>query len=379
MKKPDKHWIERGNNSLCQGFPGTNSKRHTCYPSNYPSHVVRGEGPYVYDAWGNRYLDFVCGLGCLLLGHNHPKVVEAVQKQVVNGCSYSLPHVLEIEVAEKIQEMFPQIDKVRFLKTGNEGTLAAVRIARSYSGLNWVYSEGYHGWGDLWTSMTLPACGVEDDFKISSASDKYDLGTYICEPVALDASEERKAVLKENIERYKVTIFDEVVTGLRVPKFSVGRWWDLTPSITVLGKAIASGYPLSVVAGKEDVMDCDYFVSSTYSGDAVSLAACKATLEEVQKKGTEDLLYYSKRFQDHFNKICEPIGVNITGYGSRGQINLYEEPNAALLLQEMCKAGVMFGRAFFFSHSHLEANIEDTVMNLLNDVVTKIQNGKVKL
>lgn len=379
MKKPDKHWIERGNNCLAQGHTGVNSKRHTCYPSNYPSHVVRGEGAYVYDSWGNRYLDFVCGLGCLLLGHNHPKVVEAVQKQITQGVSYSLPHILEIEVAEKFQDMFPQIDKVRFLKTGNEATLAAVRIARSYSNIPWVYSEGYHGHGDLWTSLTPPAKGVEDTFLISSIVGKFDRGTYICEPLALDGSEERKALLKSNIERFRVTIFDEVITGLRVPKFSVGRWWGMTPHITVFGKAIASGFPLSVVAGKKEVMDCDYFVSSTFSGDAVALSACRATLEEVQKRGTDDLWYYANRFQKKFNDVCKPIGVHIDGYGTRGMLSVDDELNTAVLMQELCKAGLLFGKAFFFSYAHLDANVEDTVMNILTDCVRRIETGKVAL
>ena len=379
MKKPDQHWIERGDNCLAQGHTGVNSKRHTCYPENYPSHVVRGEGCYVYDAWGNRYLDFICGLGCLLLGHNPPKVTEAVSRQLAQGVIYSLPHVLEIEVAEKIQELFPHIDKVRYLKSGNEATLAAVRIARSYSGLPWVYSEGYHGHGDLWTSMTPPSDGVCDTFKISPENTKVGLGTVICEPVGLDASEGRKGRLQAKIERADIVIFDEVITGLRVPKFSVGRWWEMTPDITVLGKSIASGFALSVVAGKRDVMDSDYFVSSTYSGNAVDLAACKATLEEVGKKGINDLWYYANRFQERFNKVCLPIDVRLTGYGTRGMLPVDENPRAALLLQEMCKAGVLFGKAFFFSFAHLDANVEDTVMNLLSDAVHRINQGKVKL
>jgi glutamate-1-semialdehyde aminotransferase len=287
--------------------------------------------------------------------------------------------MLEVEVAEMIQEMFPQIDRVRFLKTGNEATLAALRIVRADGKSRGVYSEGYHGWGDPWTSLTPPAVGVVDDFAIAPLEDPWAPGAKIIEPLMLDASESRKQFVGKAVNSGGPIIFDEIITALRVPKFSVGRWWDLTPSVTVLGKALASGFPLSVVGGQKDIMDSDYFVSSTFSGDAIALAACKATLKEIQTRGMEDLWYYADRFQTNFNKVCQPINVQLTGYGTRSMLNVDDEPNAYLLIQEMGKAGVLLGKAFFYSFAHMDAEIDQLVLNLLTDVVQSIKTGKVEL
>lgn len=359
---------------LAQGETGTNSKRPSCYPANYPSHLVRGEGAYVYDINKRRYLDFIGSLGANLLGYNHPKVTEAVVVQLRAGVSYSLPHFLEVEVAELITEMFPQIEKVRFLKTGNEATLAAIRIARSM-GLRNVYSEGYHGWGDAWTSMTPPAKGVVDHLAISNTSQGE---IAIVEPVQLDTSDDRRRALEEIIRSHKVVIFDEIITGLRVPKHSVGAWFNLKPQITCLGKGLGNGFPLTVVGGTKELMDSDYFVSSTFSGEAVSLAACYATLNEVRKKGVDNLWYYGNRFQTKFNEICKPIGVKLEGYGTRAMLNT-DDPNTPVFMQECLKGGLMFGKAFFFSFAHLEQGIEEYTFNVIVDVVEKILNGKVTL
>lgn len=367
--------INRSKKVLAQNETGTNSKRHSCFPENYPTHLVRGEGAYAYDIDKNRYLDFIGSLGANLLGYNHPKVTEAVVVQLRAGVSYSLPHFLEVEVAELITEMFPQIEKVRFLKTGNEATLAAVRIARAATGLHAVYVDGYHGWGDPWTALTPPAHGIKDVFMYSHKS----AGEIaIVEPVQLDTSDDRRRVLEEIINDHKVVIFDEIITGLRVPKHSVGSWFNLRPQITCLGKGLGNGFPIAVVGGTKELMDSDYFVSSTFSGEAVSLAACYATLQEVRKKGLDDLWYYAKRFQDRFNELGKAIGVRLEGYGTRAMLNV-EERNTQVFMQECLKGGLMFGKAHFFGFAHLEQGIEEYTFNIMVDVVEKILNGKVTL
>lgn len=115
-----------------QKFPGTNSKRFTQYPSNAPRFLTRAHGPYVWDLEDRRYIDFVGGLGAIILGHNHPKVLEAVHTQLSTGyISGTFPHPIEIETAELIQDMFPACEKIRFLKSGCEATEASLRIARA--------------------------------------------------------------------------------------------------------------------------------------------------------------------------------------------------------------------------------------------------------
>lgn len=374
-------WSKRGENVWAQGYCGTNSKRPTQYPANAPTFFSRAQGPYVWDVDGKRYVDFVGALGAIILGHDHPKVTEAICKQLSTGyISGSLPHPIEIETAEMIQEMFPACEKIRFLKNGDDATRAAVRIARSLhsDGNGTVLSEGYHGSSDIWTQLTPPAIGVKDNFRIT---DRYppdhNPEILITEPVALDISDERKKLLSKKLSQH-ITIFDEIITGCRVPELSVHKWWGLQPDIVCLGKAIANGFPLSVVGGKKEIMDAkEYFISTTFSGEAVSLAACKATLTELKTKSMKDLWYYANRFQTKFNELCGEIGVTIQGYGTRGKMDL-TDPKVALFCQEACKAGLFFGKAFFYNFSHMESSVEDLVFNLLNDIVTQIRLGKCK-
>lgn len=379
----------RSEKVMAQGATGTNSKRPDQFVMGvYPTHITKASGCYLWDDEGNKYIDFISGLGTNILGYNHPRVTEAVKKAIDDGLnSTSLPTVLEIEVAERICDMVAPFDAVRFLKTGNEATLAAIKIARTYTKREGVVSDGYHGHGDLWTSLTPPSLGVKDLFHIEKVGADTKLNksvaAYILEPVNLDLSSERMNHLK-NLEVWSdqsgtVLIFDEVITGMRVPGLTIAEMAKVTPGMMVLGKAIANGYPLAVVGGKREIMNCDeYFVSSTYSGEGVALAACKATLDELASKNLKDLMFYGNRFRDKFNVVCEKIGVNIAGYGTRGMLNV-KHSNTALLMQECCRAGILLGKAWFYTFAHLEADIEEQVFNVISDISHRIEMNDVVL
>lgn len=362
---------------MAQNEPGTNSKRSTAYVKGAtPTHFVKGQGPYVWDMTGKKYIDFVCGLGTNLLGHNHPKVTQEVLKAInQGGPSFSQPNPYAVEVAEILRTMVPCAEKIRFLKTGSEATTAAIRIARAATGLWPVLSEGYHGWHDEFVSLTEPALGVTPHGYISETEGDH----YICEPIALDATEARRQKLAHKMVRNGLNIFDEVVTGFRVPKWSVSRMWDLKPDLICLGKAIANGYALSVVAGKKEVMDsCEYFVSSTYSDNTIELAAAKATLETLQKKKSEDLWYYANRFMDSLNERLALIDLKIEGYGVRGMFPVTAK-NGAEFMQEASDQGLHFGKAFFYGYQHMELMHEEATLQIVGDVVEKIAKGKVNL
>jgi len=382
-------WLSRSENVLAQCSTGTNSKRPSQYVKGvFPTHIVKADGPYIWDTDGRRYIDFVGGLGTIILGYNHPKVTEAVQSQLSEGLvSGSFPSTLEVETAEVVRNMFPWMEKVRFLKTGSEACAAAVRVSRAYNNKLYFMSEGYHGHNDLFTSLTPPAHGVKDTFKIIKNKSRNVFGNvsgFITEPVMLDDTSDRKNELEKKItwveDQGGLIIFDEVVTGCRLPHWSVAGMWSMKPDIMVLGKGIANGFPVAVVGGSKKVMDAkEYFISSTFSGEAIGLAACKATLEELRRKSMKDLMFYSKRFMNRFNEICEPINVKIEGYGTRGMISVTDY-KTALLMQEMCKAGVIFGKAFFYNFSHFETvGLEEQIFNLLDDVVTRIKTDSVQL
>ena len=371
---------ERASRVLAQGFGGTNSKRWTSYVEATPAFLDRGEGCYVYDEKGKKYLDMDCSLGAIILGHRHPKVTEAVEKQLKKGTLFSMESPLVLEVAEKIRDIIPCAESVRFFCNGNDATTAAVRIARTWTGNSQVESYGYHGCGDIWTSLTPPAIGVKDKFSIVSQGSDFNAATItICEPIETDDGKARKEWLTEKRSDSKCLIFDEIITGFRVPNYSVASWWRITPDLICLGKACANGFPLSIVAGRSEVMNCgEYFLSATFSGNCISLAACNATLDELRKQNMEEYMFYAKRIQQKFNDICKPINVKIVGYGTRGMIAM-DKINDWLLMQELAKAGIFIGKAWFFSIAHLQANIEEFLLNAVSDAVNNIKNGRVRL
>jgi glutamate-1-semialdehyde aminotransferase len=365
----------------------TNSKRPESYVKGiYPTHVTEGLGCFLTDLKGKKYIDFICGLGTNLLGYANQTVTNAIVNQAKKGAVYSISSKLEIEVAEKIKQIIPFIDVMKFLKTGSEACSAALRIARAKSGRNTILSHGYHGWSDPFVSLTSPALGVPShsdcmsNFTTTSQVTK-DIAGVIIEPVLVDASDTRIQFLKDL--RQKCTevgallIFDEVITGFRFPKFTASQFFGITPDIICLGKAIANGMPLSVVAGKKDVMNCgEYFVSSTFSGETLSLAAALETITLLQTKlRLSDLFDKANMFQESFNKICPEL-VTLQGYGTRGVFN-GDILNKALFFQESCKAGILFGPSFFFNFCHID--LVDQVLSSVRDVLNRIKAGHVKL
>lgn len=340
----------------------------------------------MYDAFGNRYIDFVAAQGAISLGYSNPKVIEAVRRQTLKGNSFSLPITLAVETAEMIAAIIPSAEKIRFLKNGDDATTAAIRIARSFTDKPLIYSDGYHGRSDIFTSLTKPASGVFDLHQICQLSDEFYIpvpnstAAVIIEAAKLSLDDQwRDKVLKLRHfckEHQILFIVDEIVTGFRVPKWCLSNLWGLDPDIICLGKGIANGWELSVVGGKREIMDCDYFISSTFSDSACALAACKATIEELHQKNFEDLMFYGKRLQEKLNQLHPDI--RFEGYGTRAMFNI-THPTAALFAQEMCKAGIFLGKAHFYNFAHLKENIESQVISIATSIVDRINRKEVKL
>ena len=194
-------WRTRADRCMSQ-FTGTNSKHPTALIEGlYPTHTKGGSGAHLYCAdTDKKYLDYICGLGTNLMGYGNDKIGQHIQKYLFTGYSHSIPNKLEVEVAEKLKEIFTFVDMFKFLKTGSEACSAAIKIARAYTGRSAVISEGYHGWGDSFTSLTSPAYGVPNDTEMYSMSDCYDgvtldipddCAAIIVEPVCTDDSKER--------------------------------------------------------------------------------------------------------------------------------------------------------------------------------------------
>jgi len=176
----------RAENAIGQGTT-TNSKHWNSHVKGvYPTHIEGSTGCYLIDTNKKRYIDFICGLGTNILGYGHPLVEAEVEKYRYQGKSPSLPHILEVEVAEKLKQCFPWVQRWKFLKTGSEACSAAVRMARAYKGKDLILSEGYHGWHDGFVSLTPPAKGIPKHDYYQKIEERYffqeQVGTII-EPV----------------------------------------------------------------------------------------------------------------------------------------------------------------------------------------------------
>lgn len=380
----------------------TNSKRPESFIKGvYPTHLKSSKGGYSYDTNGNRYIDFITGLGANLLGACDDEINEAIKSQLQDGCSHSLGHPLEVECAERLKEFFPFVEKWRFLKTGSEACSAALRIARAYKETvmhgqpnipEWVASDGYHGWHDQFTVLTPPAYGCPDKragggktmslepLGIDSRVHWYGFAGVIIEPIVTDYSDARIEYLRHLrsicTEKKILLIFDEVITGLRWPGYSVAFQYGIIPDLIVLGKALGGGMPLSAVGGKAEVMDTDYFVSSTFAGETLSLAACKKMLDLLQHKHKIDHLWEKGGlFMEKFNAIW-PKGIRLEGYPTRSVFK-GEKETKDLFFQECCKAGILVGPSFFFSFAHID--LMDEALSTFSDILEQIRLGNVKL
>jgi len=383
-KPPKWDYQRRAMECIAQGSL-TNSKRPSCLIEGiYPTHLATGHGAYVWDVEGNRFLDFICGLGSNILGYGHPEVTEAIIHRAHQGATLSLSSYTELFTAEKVKELVPWVEQVKFLKTGSEACQAALRIARAYTKRNRVYTEGYHGWSDEFVSLTPPALGVMHHQwirKLEAAEIEPDTAAVIIEPVMLDTSDDRIAWLRQLREfctrNGVVLIFDEIITGFRYPGFTVAQHYGIQPDLICLGKAIANGMPLSAVAGKRDLMSGqEYFVSSTFAGETLSLAAATKTMQLLQTKyRLEHLWEKGGQFLKAFNSIW-PGMIQIEGYPTRGYFKGDPEVKAKFW-QEACRAGILFGPSWFFNFHHI--SVMDQVLNTCSDILTRIRTGSVQL
>ncbi len=285
------------------GFTSTGSKRPAALFGDavpgLPARMVSARGADVWDDRGNRYTDYIMALGAVALGYAHPAVTAAVTAAAEAGAVGPLPPVLEDELAAVISRRMPWIESLRFLKTGAEAMAAAVRIARAHTGRSDVLGSGYHGWLD-WAqapgtpgvpdgaaiSGTLPFADVERGrAAIRAAGDR--LAAVAFEPIVLaEPGGEWLRMLREETRRSgAILIIDEIKTGCRLAVGGATERYGLEPDLVVLGKAIANGFPLALVGGRREIMEAATrtWISSTLATEFVSLAACRATLDVMER------------------------------------------------------------------------------------------------
>jgi glutamate-1-semialdehyde 2,1-aminomutase len=290
--------------SLIPSAAQTYSKSFRCFCEGAaPAFLEKGEGAVVWDVDGNAYLDFILGLGPVTIGYNDARVNQAILEQMSRGISFSQPHPIEIQLAQKIVEIVPCAQMVKFVKNGSDATTAAVRLARAYTGKDMILCCGYHGFHDWYVGITSNHKGVpkavreltqvfayNDIDSLEGLFRKYEnqVAAVILEPVAI---EEPKPGFLENIRALcdkngVVLIFDEVVTGFRIALGGAQGHYRVTPDLCSMGKGVANGMPLSLLAGKKQIMsiiDHGAFVSTTFGGETLSMAAALETIRIMEE------------------------------------------------------------------------------------------------
>jgi len=352
-----------------------------------PLFFERGQGAYVWDYDGNKYIDYVLGLMPIILGYCDPDVDEAIRNQLNNGIIFSLPSDLEVQLSEKLIELIPCAEMVRFGKNGSDATSAAIRLARAHTGRDRIAVSGYHGWHDWYIGTTARNLGVPksvqdlsskfifndlDSLESLLKSDPTSFAAVILEPTGVCEPENGFLEgVRELCDQYGVVlVFDEIVTGFRVDMGGAQRKYGVTPDLATFGKAMANGMPISAIVGKREIMKLmdDIFFSGTFGGETLSLAAALATITKLEKINAPEVFERTGRtIRDavqsiitdfELDDIVSVAGVDwwprivVDAYGKNSQIEMN-----TLLRQELIEHGIFMGGGFNLSIAHNDDNI----------------------
>ena len=382
--------------------------------------VVRGEGPHLWDADGNQYIDYVGSWGPLILGHAASSVVEAVIAAARNGTSFGASIPQEADLAELVISAFPHIQKVRFVNSGTEATMSAIRLARAYTKRKYIIKfEGcYHGHADALlvkagsgiATLAIPgSAGVLPEvaqftlalpFNDSEALEhafnkfKHQIACVIVEPVVgnmgcVPASGGYLATLRALTQRERtVLIFDEVMTGFRLAFGGAQELYGIRPDLSTLGKIIGGGLPVGAYGGSSEIMDLvaplgPMYQAGTLSGNPLAMAAGIATLETLRDSKREiypKLDRLTANLVDGVTEVAKQAGISITAnrvgsmftwFFNSGSVTDWNSASKsdteafARFFRSMLENGIYLPpsqyEAAFVSTAHTEQNIEQTI------------------
>jgi len=366
----------------------TFSKSRVVYPANAaPLFVTHGKGAHVWDVDGNEYVDFVNGLLPVVLGYDDVDVTAAVIEQLKSGVSFSLATPLEVEVAELLCEIIPCAEMVRFGKNGSDATSGAVRIARAHTGRDRVAVCGYHGWQDWYIGATTRNKGIPR--AVGELTHKFPYNDLDALHQLLSAHPgEFAAVMMEamNVEEPKpgylegvrelahkhgaLFILDEIITGFRFHLGGAQTLFGVTPDLAAFGKSMGNGFPIAAVVGKAEYMHQmeEIFFSSTFGGEAVSLAASRATIHKMQREPVHATLdRLGQQIMDVTRANIARAGltdaVGIAGKPSWSLMQFHDTPRAtaweikSLYLQELLARGILSAGSHNLCYAHTAADL----------------------
>jgi glutamate-1-semialdehyde aminotransferase/spore coat polysaccharide biosynthesis protein SpsF (cytidylyltransferase family) len=356
-----------------------------------PIYLQRGKGARVWDVDGNEYIDYIQGLLPNILGYAHGEVNAAAAAQLAQGHSFSLPHPLEVELAERLTRLIPCAEMVRFGKNGSDATAGAVRLARAFTGRERVACCGYHGWQDWYIGSTTRHRGVPEavrklthtflyndpdslDQVLNSHANEF--AAVIMEPV--NFVEPRPGYLQQvrDVSRRHgaLLIFDEICSGFHFGLGGAQKLYGVTPDLACFGKAMGNGFPIACIVGRSDVMSVfeEVFVSFTFAGEVASMAAAMKVLDILES--TDALVAMEangRRLQDGFNALAKLAGLFprfecvahptwslLKFRDTQGRDSLLER---SLFAQEAVKRGILLLATHNMTAAHDAAIIEQTL------------------
>ncbi len=383
-----------------------------------PLFIERGEGPTLYDADGNRFVDYVLSWGPLILGHAHPAVREAIVETAARGTSFGAPTELEVKLAEAIQGFMANLEMLRFVNSGTEATMTALRLARAFTGRTKIVKfEGcYHGHADLLLvqagsgvatlglpdSPGVPAASTADTLvapfnNLAAVEDLFsgyaaEIAAVIVEPVAGNMGVVPpvpgflEGLRNLTADAGALLIFDEVMTGFRVDLGGAQALYAVRPDLTTLGKVIGGGLPVGAYGGKKEIMELvapsgPMYQAGTLSGNPLTMAAGLATLSELRKPGTWEALQRqaqkleaglcSAAEEAGAQAIFQRVGTMFTTFFTHQPVRDWPSAKRAdtqrfgQFFRAMLEAGVYLApsqfEAGFLSTTHSDEEIERTI------------------
>lgn len=395
------------------------SRSYAAVGGGAPAFIARGEGAYLYDADGNRYIDYLAAYGAMILGHGHPRVVTAVQEAVTKGSVYGAPTEAEVRMAEALHEAIPQMELVRFTASGTEAVMTALRVARGYTGREKIvkFDGAYHGHSDavlVSAGSGSSTLGIDESLGVTRgvardvisvpyndtakleevfAREGDAIACVLVEPVTgnfgivAPSQEFMEAIHRLARAHGSLVIWDEVITAFRFQYGSVGWYFGLEADLYTLGKVIGGGLPIGAYGGRAEVMSVvaplgGVYQDGTLSGNPVSMAAglaCLASLRE--DPGLYDRLdRLAGMLADGMQQAADRHGITLSIGRFKGALSPFFAPQPATSFAETARTpaghlarffqlllerGIMTApskfEAWFISAAHTEREIEYTL------------------
>jgi glutamate-1-semialdehyde 2,1-aminomutase len=406
---------------------GVNSPVRACRSVGAdPLIVAQGDGAYIFDVDGNRYIDLIGSWGPLILGHSHPEILDAIKETMSQGTTFGAPTEIEVRFAERIREAYPSMDMVRAVSSGTEATMTALRLARGFTGRSKIIKTdgGYHGHADMLLvsagsgvatlgipgSAGVPEGAARDTLVVAYndlaaveatfAANVGEIAAIIIEPIAGNMGlvlpgAGYLAGLRSICDKHgALLIFDEVITGFRVAFGGAQALYDVRPDLTCLGKIVGGGLPAAAFGGRADIMEKlaplgPVYQAGTLSGNPLAMAAGLKCIEILARPGTyERLDLLGKRLADGLASAAEGarvpscvnrIGSMVTLFFTKGPVTDYASARTSnterfgTFFRKMRERGVFLPpaqyEAMFVSLAHTDEDVDAVIASAKQSLV----------